>query len=302
MKNFNMKAAFLMVVLIILAGLPAAAQKMTADEIIGKHLDSMGAKEARDAVKNQLLLADVQFTLKGTATIIRGKGLILSERAKVLFGMNFNSNEYPQDRFVFDGKSVTVSRPLPSSSRSLIGEYLYHSDVALKDGLFGGTLSASWSLFDPAARKAKVSYDGTKEINGNQVYVLKYSPRSSSDSIKIYIDVKTYQHVRTEYTRALAASQGGDALNPVSKESVGRAVDNSAGMGGTIYRVTEDFSDFKKMGGLMLPGTYKITYSRSGTTNAATSNSTNRDAEWTFAITDVGLNRELEPDSFKIEK
>jgi hypothetical protein len=288
MKTFKLAAAFLASALFILPGIAVNAQKLSADELVAKHLDSIGPKDKRDAVKNQLLLGDIQFTFKGDPVIIRGKALILSENGRALWGMNFNSNDYPQDRFLYDGKKISIGRPSPSAARSLLGDYLYISETILKDGLLSGVMSASWVLKDPAAKKAKVSYDGTKTINGSETIVLEYTPRSASDlSVKIYLDSKTYRHVRTEYNRVRGASQGA-------------TVDSSAGQSGASYKLVEDFSDFRKMGDLTLPGTYKITYNRSSAAGTSTMGKTNRDAEWIFVVTDVGFNRELEENSFSI--
>jgi hypothetical protein len=289
MKAFKLKVAFFAAALSILSGISINAQKVSVDELVAKHLDSIGPKDKRDAVKNQLLLGDIQFTFKGDPTTLRGKALILSESGRALWGMNFNSNDYSQDRILFDGKKVSIGRPSPTALRSLLGDFIYNSETILKDGLLSGVMSASWALKDPAAKKAKVSYDGTKTIDGNETFVLEYTPRSGSDLIiKIYLDSKTYRHVRTEYTRVRGASQGA-------------SVDSSAGQSGAIYKLVEDFSDFRKMGDLTLPGTYKITYNRSGTAGTAILAKTNRDAEWTFVVTDVGYNRELEANSFSID-
>lgn len=265
------------------------AQKVDPADLITKHKASVGTLPALSAVKNQLIVSDAQFTFKGSTVVVAGKGLILSTGDRSLWAMNFTSNDYPQDRFGFDGKSVKVGKATPSA-RSLIGDFLENNRVILKEGLLGGTLSASWPLFNSNLRGARLRPDGTKTINGKETVVLSYEPKGSSDlSIKLYFDSDTSQHVRTEYLLLRAAAQGSN-------------VDNSAGQSGTIFRLTEDFSDYAKMGDLLLPSLYKITFSRTTTAGTATSRSTNRDAEWTFKVTDVGFNRELEAGSFNIDQ
>lgn len=264
-----------------------SAQEMTADQVIARHRAAIASKEKLTNVKNQMVLGDAKFTFKGSATVLNGKVLILSEGDKNLWGMTFNSIEYPQDRYAFDGKEVKIGRPNPSA-RSLLGEFLYNNRVLLKDGLMGGVLSSSWALLDDAPR-AKITYDGRKVVNGQSTHVLEYSPKGGSGAtIKMYFDEKTLHHVRTEYTVVQAASQGA-------------TIDSSASRTAIIHRVTEDFSDFMKAGDLVLPKTYKITFARSGSASLATSNTANRDAEWEFTVTNVNFNQALEANSFNID-
>ncbi|MFN2412352.1 MAG: hypothetical protein ABR535_04760 [Pyrinomonadaceae bacterium] len=105
----------------------------------------------------------------------------------------------------------------------------------LKEGLLGGSLSTAWPLLH-ADRKAKIDYEGKKAINDKETIVLTYAPRGGSDlSIKLYFEEGTYRHVRSEYILVRAAAQGA-------------TVDTSAGQSGTIYRLVEDFSVFRKIG------------------------------------------------------
>lgn len=279
---------FKLLTLIAAAIVPAVcfAQSIDSQDVITKHRNSIASRDAIAAVKNQLVLGDIQFTFKGSAQVISGKGLVLSAGDKVLWGMNFASNDYPQDRFAFDGKKANVGRATPTT-RSLLGDFLFRHDELLKHGLLGGTLSSSWVLLNDA-NISRFSSGGRKTIDGKETVVLKYSPKGGSDlSIKMYFDAKNYQHVRTEHTFVRPPNQG-------------PTVDTSAGQSGEIMELTEDFSNFKKLGDLTLPSTYKITFSRTGTAAGAAPHRTNRDAEWTFVVTDYGINRELDENSFKL--
>ena len=51
-----------------------------------------------------------------------------------------------------------------------------------------------------ANKKAKLSLEGTKKIDGKENYVLSYSPKGGSDvDINLYFDKETFRHTRTEY-------------------------------------------------------------------------------------------------------
>jgi hypothetical protein len=133
-----------------------------------------------------------------------------------------------------------------------------------------------------------LKFQGTKTIDGKALLVLSYEPKGGSDvNIKLFFEPRTFRHIRTEYVLLTAAAQGPD-------------IDSSAAQSGTTYRLIEEFSNFARMGELQLPSSYRITYSRNSAAGTATSRTGNRDAEWTFKVTDYGINRELDAGSFEI--
>ena len=74
----------------------------------------------------------------------------------------------------------------------------------------------------------------------------------------------------------------------------GGGVNDSASRVETRYRLTEDFSNFKKFGDLTLPSSYKISHTIAG---GALSNKT----EWTLKITDASFNQPLGDNAFNID-
>lgn len=288
MKFYNYKLfTFLFALLCFSFVTQVNAQKISAEEIIAKHLESIGTKENRAAVKNQVIFNSVEFRLKGSSTTLNGRSLILSSGQKNLWGMNFESNAYPEDKFSYNGKNTKVAFTKPGD-RSIIGDFIFTYNELLKDGLLGGTLSNSWTLLNNDTKKSKSSYDGTKAIDGKDAYVLSYSPKGGTDlNIKMYFDRQTFQHIRTEYNRLVAARQGG-------------SVDGSAGQGEDRYRVTEEFSKFAKMGDLTLPSVYKLSYSYSSSAALRISGKSNREVEWTFNVVNYSFNQQLEDTSFDV--
>lgn len=287
MKHFKLPALFVLIVIFLSAN-SLVAQKMNPEEIIAKHLDSIGVKEKRSAVKNQLIVGDVQFTAIGSAVPVNGKVVIFSAGEKSVWGMNLNSNDYPLDRFGYNGKDTRVGYIRPGV-RSTLGGFILNYTELLREGMMGGALTSSWALLDTGLRRPKLSYDGTKKIGDKETYVLSYTPKGSSDlSIKMYFDAKTYQHLRTEYNRVISARQGS-------------TIDNSAGQGDDRFKLVEDFSDFKKAGTLTLPTTYTISYD--STTNASIRSIRNADKhfEWKFTITNFSYNQSLAENTFDID-
>ena len=173
MKKLTFKLTALLLFTIGLTFVTVNAQKMTAEEVLAKHLESIGSSKVRALIKNQFALADLEVKVKGSTTPMVGKAVILSESDKSLWGMNLNSNDYPQDRFGFDGKETKVGYTRPGV-RSVIGGFIYSYKELLKEGLLGGTLTSSWALLNNDPRKAKISYDGTKKIDDKETHVLSY--------------------------------------------------------------------------------------------------------------------------------
>jgi len=258
------------------------AQKMKAEDVLAKHLESIGTAEVRASIKTQIVVGDalVKF-ISPRNTDVQGRIVLASAAEKNFLGMSLNAVEYPQEKFGFDGKNAKVGF-IKDGFRSKLGNFVVANDLLLEESLLGGTLSTSWALLDVAAKKPKLSFDGTKKIDGKEIYVLSYSPRGGGDvEIKLYFDKETFRHVRTEYKRTTSAAIG---LRP----------EQSSRFSESRLKVTEDFSDFKAEKGLTLPHNYRLSYSvigQNGTT----------EIEWNFNLTEFSFNQNLAPNTFVIE-
>lgn len=222
------------------------AQKMKAEDVLAKHLESIGTAEDRTATKNMIGTGVVHLSLhaggKGQA---EGRALMASEGPRNMIVWEFQSAEYPYEKLGYDGKSLSVKQMRPGL-RSPLGQFFLSHDVMFAEGLVGGTLSSSWPLLAIADRKAKLEYGGLKKIDGKQVHEIKYKPHKGSDlTIKLFFDAETFQHVRSEYDRTVAARMGGAPAASVSLRE-------------TRYKVVENFSDFRKEGAVTLPHSYRF--------------------------------------------
>lgn len=262
-----------------------AAQEPGLEELTAKHLASVGSQEKLAAIKNQFLLGDAGFKIQGSASQLLGRGAILSEKGRVTWAISFRSNEYPQDKFGFDGQKAVVRRTSPEG-RSLLTQFLNDNRKVLEDGILGGVLSRSWVLRNNGG-KGRLKVAGTRKIDGREAIVVEYNPKGGDFVTKLYFDKETFRHVRSEHTVAQSAVQGS-------------GIDSSAGQAGSLTRLVEEFSEFKKMGDLNLPSVYKVTYSRSGVGNVTTQAGAAREAEWSFKFTDFALNQDLSEDAFAL--
>ncbi|MDT5270572.1 MAG: hypothetical protein QOH49_2758 [Acidobacteriota bacterium] len=238
----------------LLPSMPRAASaahaddKMTAEQVIAKHLEAIGPQAARAAAQTRIVGGSSRaiFKARSTSGAIDGQVVIASTDNKVVLGMKFDAPNYPGERFGFDGKKFTVGHLTPGV-RSQIGNFALTNSEIFKEGLVGGTLTSAWPLLNLSERKAKVEYGGTDKINDRLVHKIKYYPNKGSDlKIALFFDAETFQHVRTQYDRVIGARLGSGG------------VDSSASQQETRYKIIEDFGDYKQEGKLKLPHSYKL--------------------------------------------
>lgn len=259
-----------------------AAQKVTPEEIITKHLDSIGSAEARKAMKSVTIIGTTKATFRGRGSgVAEGLAVLASEGGKYLVAMKFNNSEYPFEKMGYDGNDFSVGFVKPGV-RSVLGDFLRTNENVFKRGVMSGVLSTYWVLYDFDEKEAKLKYAGTKKVDGKKLHQLDYNPRKGSDlNISLFFDSDTFRHVRTEYKRTIAARMGA-------------TVDSSAGQSETRYTLVEDFSDFKEENKLTLPHTYKL-YMEILTGNGTTS------YEWLMNLQQFNFNQEIDDKDFKVD-
>lgn len=286
MKTVTWSPIRLMLILLLLTGLSVAseaqAQKLKTEEIIAKNVEAIGGAETLQSVSTRISQGSVVVTFKEPGTgQLGGRVVLASEGPKHMMAMAFeNATNYPHERIGFDGKDVTGGYVHPGS-RSSLGDFLLTNQAILKQGIWGGELSQSWLLLNPN-RKVKLETGGMKKIGERQMYVLKCYPSGSDLKISIYFDAETFHHVRTEYERSVIAQMGSTP-------------ETSANQSETRYKLVEEFSDFKKEGGLTLPHAYKINLEITTGTRGAVK------AQWEVTLSDIKFNQKIEPGSFDVD-
>lgn len=256
-----------------------AQDRMTIEEIIAKHRDSVGAAETLSSINSRLIGGTVLATFRSAiGGQIAGRSVMASQGTKSLIGMVFDNSTYPFEKIAYDGSTVTGASIRPGTRAPLTDFILTHNAI-FTQGLLGGTLSSAWPLLNPADRNPRMEYAGTQRIGNIETYKVRFLPRGSSDlRIMIFIEQGTFRHVRTEYERVIAAAMG-------------RTIDESAQQRETRYRLVEEFSDFRRESGLTLPHTYKLSFTINGPNNTFT-------ADWVLTFTQFRFNQRLGPTAF----
>ncbi|HJZ69404.1 MAG TPA: hypothetical protein VKF81_14870 [Blastocatellia bacterium] len=225
----------------------AQDKKLTVEELIAHHLDSIGSAQARASAKNRVVSGTVKLISRvGTAGNVDGEAAIASSGEKLRYSMKFPSPQYPGEQFAYDGSKVLTGF-LPSGRRSPLSFYLEQQNVPLKDGLLGGTLSTAWAMLRVGQLKPKLEYRGLKKIEGRQLHEVSYRAAKGSPDLKVslFFDVTTFQHLRTEYEFKVPAQ-------------LGQGPNESTRFQENYYQIVESFDDFSAVDGLMVPHQYRL--------------------------------------------
>lgn len=267
---------------ILISSINLWAQDLKVEDIVAKHLDSIGTKEKRDTIKNRMALGISSFESKLPAKNTNGKAVIASDDRNLMFLASFNSQEYPFEKIGYFNEKTNLPW-VTAGTRSPLGTFLADHAKILSEGLFTGAISEYWTFLDLESRKAKVKTGGTKKVEKKNAYVLEYYPKglgSTEFTIKLFFDSETYRHIRTEYY---------DQINP-SQDTFGRL----GRQAGTKIQLVENFDDFKTVDGLTLPYSYQAEY-------LTDSNSGVYEFIWGIKIKEYRLNQNLAPDFFKFD-
>lgn len=276
--------AVLLVSLLVLSSAsssPSVAEKMKAEEVVARHLESIGSAKARAAVTTRIISGTSQVIFRtpppGQAV---GRAVLASEGPKSLVGMSFPTPVYPREQLGFDGNSFMAAFAAPGV-RSALGNFLMTHELIFKQGLMSGTLSSAWPLLDPSVRDSQLEYAGTRKVDDRVLHQLKYLPRGGSDlRITLFFDSETFRHVRTEYERVIPAQIGDRSYTNVQTREI-------------RYKMIEDFSLFKPESGLNLPHIYTIKLA------VDTQNGTFL-ADWVIKLTQFDFNQKIDQSAFSI--
>jgi hypothetical protein len=247
-KNAAGRASIILGLVLATAVLCTAKEpKPTSDEIVSRHLASIGSADARAAAVSRVAQGKVVFAeiirhslrLEGTATL-------LSQQQKHKYEFQFGNPQYPGEQFVFDGNQELVAM-IDQSSRSKLGSFLFSQEEVMREGLFGGILATGWPLLNTQNTNPSLKYEGQKKINGQQLYEISYLPKKRSESgdlsIRLYFEPETYHHVLTVYT--VTTQQRSQTASDPNQ---------------TTVIVEERFGDFQPVDGLTLPRHWDIRY------------------------------------------
>lgn len=212
-------------------------KKMTGDEIVAKHLEAAGGKDALARFKSRIALGTVKKENEP-----EGQLAVMSEtpnRLSVYYGFRDYSL-----RMVYNGESAFLRPALPRQTSNLTDKY--------QDMLASGLMFNSMSLYNLITTSApgalKFEAKGTKKVKGRQAYVVQFKPAKGA-AMKLYFDAENFMWVRTDYGKASLSKEMSSAA---SGGGISNDVVNQGGSELTVDFYIET-SDFRDVDGVKLP-------------------------------------------------
>ncbi len=284
MKSSTYRSGVYFIAAFLLAALlPAGAkdEKMKPEELIAKHLDSIGTAEARAAIKTRVAVGQGQLAYIQRSGSFSGKSEIVSEGKRMRISMLFKQTNYPSEQFAFDGSKANTSQVQPGV-RANLASFAYTYDVLLKEGLFGGTMTTAWALLDVPGRQPKLEYSGLKKIEGRQLHELRYRAKKGAGEVLVWLrfDPETFRHVQSEYRLT-------------QPPNMAAAPTESSSQRDTIYSIKESFDNFQTADGVTFPTSWKVRYSREGMGATLL-------VEYNLVLSQVTHNKPLDPQAFSL--
>ena len=207
-------------------------QALTGPEIINKHLEAAGGKQALGKFKSRVAVGTVNK--ENEANI---KMAIMSETPNRVSAIYVFQNFDWQ--LTYDGKNSIVRGTLfPRDFAPMQDKF----QEMLASGLMFNGISLYNSLIEADANGAKFEAKGTKKIRDRATYVVEMK-RPKAPPVRLYFDAETFMWVRTDYGKASVSK----TVRPFTNDSVYHTDDE----------LTVDFyfetSDFREVDGVKLP-------------------------------------------------
>ncbi|MEJ2109170.1 MAG: hypothetical protein P8Z37_04500 [Acidobacteriota bacterium] len=277
---------------------------LSPEELMAAHLKSLGDPTLLSSVQTRAFVGstDVEFIQGMTGKIQGGTSTMVADGDKMSLILKYNSVDYPQEYFTYNGENVDVGYIAPGQ-RSPLADFIFRFNGIMKKGFLGGTLSLGWPLLDYEHIKAKLKCK-TKTIDGKELYELEW-PINILGNIKIrmYFDPETYNHVRTEYDvhiqEDVSIQSPGSYLGEMGSDTEDSSGYSSM-MGPNLipdswYKLIERFDDFQKVSGMNLPHKYTLEYELQGQGHSFLAN-------WTINAKNFIFNRKFDPELFEPHK
>jgi len=270
-----------------LAGLvyPALAADAKPEDIVAKHLDSIGTPEARAAVTSRAIQGTLRFKiLVGGAGEAAGSWGRVSDHRKSRFVMRFGKGDWRGEEFITDGEKTSYAAATASHQYSDFAQFVSSQDFIVKEGWLGGELSTAWALQNLDPNRGRLEYLGLKKVDGHELQGLELVSKGGTGlTVKLYFDPETYRHVKTVYSVMVVPSGASNGIRTSAHQHELR------------YTIEESFSDFRTENGITLPRHYDLQYTEE------LQNGTTRVYDWDMTAGALHDNIGLDPGNFQIK-
>jgi hypothetical protein len=266
-KAFKVKNHIFLLSLLVFAGcIGAQAQKMAPEEIIAKHIASIGKKEIVQGSKKMMAIGGSTFEIINASKQANGRAVLASDGSNYTFVSTFNMNDYKMERIGYFSNKIDIPFVIPGR-HSPLGTFLSTYNKFLDNRIFGGSIFSSWLFLGPKDSWGKLETEGKKKVGDREAWVVNYIPTGGGltpgSSIKLYFDAENFHHLRTVYRQKEKESGFSDQAQAGSDDSssfrgVAAVKGWNADMASNGSTLTEDFEDIRNDGGMTQPHKYSI--------------------------------------------
>jgi len=234
MKSLRPFFSLLVALALAAAVLAADDAKLSAAEIIDKHLVAVGGKQAMAKFKSRVAIGTARKDNDTAAPMA-----VMSEapnRVSAIYqfeGFNW--------QLTYDGSKSIVRPMLTRANAPVLEKY--------QEMLATGTMFNDMSLYNALAQgeteAVKFEARGTKKVKGRPAYAVEM--RRGKDKAVLYFDAETFMWVRTEYGSVRLTKEMSGFTNAIESKDQE-----------TTYDFYVETSDFKEVDGVKLPYKFEI--------------------------------------------
>ena len=229
-----------LILALLLAVLPAIVyavadkDKLTAADIIDKHLAAAGGKDALSRIKSRVAIGTARKDSDTPAPLA-----VMSQAPNRVSAIcQFEGFNW---QLSYDGSRAIVRPMLTRANAPVMQKY---QEMLATGTLFNG-ISLYNVLASPDIGNVKFEAKGTRKIKGRAAYTVEM--KRGNDKALLYFDAETFMWVRTDYGSVRLTKEMREFTNAVESKDQESTYD--------FYLET---SDFKQVDGLMLPFRFEI--------------------------------------------
>jgi hypothetical protein len=208
--------------------------KLSAAEIINKHLAAVGGKEAITKFKSRVAIGTARKDNDTAAPMA-----VMSEAPnRVTAIYQFEGFNW---QLTYDGGKAIVRPVLSRANAPVMQKY--------EDMLATGTMFNGMALYNALAQgeteSVKFEAKGMKKVKGRQAYVVEM--RRNKDKALLYFDAENFMWLRTDYGSVRLTKEMSGMTNAIESKDQE-----------TTYDFYVETSDFKEVDGVKLPYKFEI--------------------------------------------
>ena len=205
-------------------------QALTAAEIINKHLEAAGGKQALSRIKSRVALGTAKKDSDAAVPVA-----IMTEAPNRVSAI-YQFVDYNW-QLSYDG-SKPIFRPAISRALSVV---MHKYEDMLTTGTMFNSISLYNALLSGESESVKFEAKGTKKVKGRPAYVVEMKPKKGQPA-RLYFDAENFMWVRTEYGSVRVTKDMGSFTNAVESKDQE-----------TTFDFYVETTDFKEVDGVKLP-------------------------------------------------